>query len=123
MQTRAYTSKAPALFAEILIEPLAAVLSVAQKRHAGMSHLRAYLVRAPGEQAALHKRERTRGFDEPVFRNGGLGSRLGAVFHIDLIFCCVLEQIVLQSAARLLGFSMHGTEIIFFYLPVAYLVV
>lgn len=88
-----------------------------------MSHLRAYLMRAPGEQSALHERERARGFDEPVFRNGCLCAGLRTIFDIDLIFRGVLEQIVLQPAARLLGFSMHGAEIVFFYLPVADLVV
>ena len=80
-------------------------------------------MRAACQEPALHERKCARAFYEPVLRNGGLCAGLGAVFDIDLIFSRVLEQIILQSAARLLGLALHGAEIIFLYLPVAYLVV
>lgn len=80
-------------------------------------------MRAAGKEPALHKRERARCFYEPVLRNGGLCAGLGAVFYIDLIFGRVLEKIIFQSASRLPRLSLNGAEIVFFDLPVAYLVI
>ena len=88
-----------------------------------MRHLRAYLVRAPRQQPALHERELTLTAQHAVLRYRGLAARLGLILYKDLVLLCVLEQIVLKppgSGARPAG---YGTEIELLNLSVTYFLV
>ena len=88
-----------------------------------MRHLDADLVRAPGEQMALHQAQRPLGAQQLIVGDRGLGARLGAVLDIDLVLLRVLEQVVLQPPLRGLRAPVYGAEIVFLDLAVADLVV
>ena len=82
-------------FVIALVEALAAVFAVAQQRPARMRHLRADLVRAPGQQVTLDEREPAGRAEHTVFCNGCLGAGLAFLLDVYLVFDRVLEKIIL----------------------------
>ena len=109
--------------AEGLVFSLAAILAVTQKGPARVGHLGANLVGASGVESAFHKAETVGAFYKLIVRNSGFGTGLRAVFHINLIFLGVLENIALQPAFGGLGSAVDYAEIALIYLPVADFVV
>ena len=56
-------------------------------------------MRAPGDKAALHKRETPVGCDRFILRHGGLRPGAGRIVDIDLVILRVLEEIPLEPVA------------------------
>ena len=99
------------LFAVGAVVLFAAVFPVAKQRTSGMAELRADLVRAPGDKAALHKRETPVGCDRFILRHGGLRPGAGRIVDIDLVILRVLEEIPLEPSGGGARCADDGGEI------------
>ena len=109
--------------AERLVELVAAVLPVAEKRMPHMREMRAYLVSPPGQQVDLQQRVPAPGLEHAVLREYRAVLRGLAVGDDHAVLVGQLLKVGGQRVGALRKLPLHNAEVQLDKLPVAYFLV